>query len=178
MKKVLCAVAVLLLLGLGGTAFAQENSPMLNCGTQELGLSGYVDFDDHNGDVELDISASYGYFVMDNFELGVGAGYVRQEDGDVEFINVGIFAEYNFPVSNIAVPFIGVGLDYAYADIYHQDEDAVVLTPVVGVKWFITDYFAIDTRVFFNWASEDLYVNDNRIEDYNWGMTLGLRTYF
>lgn len=132
MKKVLCAVAVLLLVGLGGTAFAQGNSPMLNCGTQELGLSGNVDFDDHNGDVYLDIFASYGYFVLDNFELGGKAGYLRAEDGDVESLNLGIFAEYNFPVSNIAVPFIGVGLDYAYADIYGQDEDAVVFTPAVG----------------------------------------------
>jgi hypothetical protein len=60
MKKVLCAVAVLLLVGLGGTAFAQGNSPMLICGTQELGLSGSVDFDDPTGDVSLDIFASYG----------------------------------------------------------------------------------------------------------------------
>lgn len=180
MKKVLCAVAVLLLVGLGGTAFAEGNSPMLNCGTQELGLSGSIDFDDPGGDAALDIEARYGYFILDNFELGPKVEYVMEEGGDYERFQLGIFTEYNFPVSTIAVPYIGVSLDYSYQeyDDYDWDEDAFIVTPAVGVKWFITDYFAIDTRLFYNWASEDIYVNDYELEDDNWGMSLGLRTYF
>jgi hypothetical protein len=110
--------------------------------------------------------------------LGGRAGYIRELDGDAEAIQAGIFAEYNFPVSTIAVPFIGVGLDYAYFDYYGEDDDVFIVTPAIGVKWFITDYFAIDTRLFYNWASEDMFVNDYELEDDNWGMSLGLRTYF
>lgn len=178
MKKILCAVAVLALVGLGGTAFAQEETPMLKAGTQELGLSGNLDFDDPGGDLSLDIFGSYGYFIQDYVEVGGKVGYVRAEGGDVEIFSLGAFGEYNFPASVIGVPFIGLGLDYSYADIYDEDNDAFVFTPAAGVKWFITEYFAIDTRLFFNWASEDLYVNDGEVEDTNWGLTLGLRTYF
>ena len=178
MKKILCAVAVLSLVCLGGTAFAQAQNPMLKAGTQELGLSGNFDFDDPGGDVSLDTFGSYGYFIQDYVELGGRVGYQREGGGDVEGLNLGVFGEYNFPASAIGVPFVGLALDYAYSDILGEDQDAFVLTPAVGVKWFIREYFAIDTRLFFNWATEDLYMNDGKLEDTNWGLTLGLRTYF
>lgn len=178
MKKILCAVTVLSLVGLGGPAFAEVQNPMLRAGTQELGLSGNVDFDDPGGDVSLDISGSYGYFIRDFLELGAKAGYVREQDGDAELVSLGIFSEYNFPASAIGVPFVGLALDYAYADVLNEHNDAFVLTPAAGVKWFIRDYFAIDTRVFLNWASDDLYLNDGEADDIDWGLSLGLRTYF
>lgn len=179
MKKILCAVTVLSLIGLGGPAFAEVKNPMLRAGTQELGLSGNVDFDDPGGDIALDLFGSYGYFIQDYVELGGRGGYERQQGGDLENVYLGVFGEYNFPASAIGVPFVGLALDYAYSDNRDQDdEDAFVLTPAAGVKWFISDYFAIDTRLFFKWATEDLYVNDGEVEDTDWGLTLGLRTYF
>jgi len=178
MKKILCAVTVLSLIGLGGPAFAEVQNPMLRTGTQELGLSGNVDFDDPGGDVSLDIFGSYGYFIQDYVELGGRVGYVREQGGDSERISLGVFGEYNFPASAIGVPFIGLALDYSYAEVLDEDNDAFVLTPSAGVKWFIRDYFAIDTRLFLNWASEDLYLNDGEADDINWGLSLGLRTYF
>jgi hypothetical protein len=177
MKKVLVAATALICCVSGGTAFAQ--APMLGMGTQEIGASGSIDFDDPGGDVSLNISGSYGYFIQDNVEIGARAGFLRQNGGDIDEIDLGGFGEFHFPVSNITVPYVGVDLNFSYTDIDPGgSEDAFVLSPKVGVKWFVRDYVAIDTNIFFKWATEDLYLNDGRLEDTDWGALLGLRVYF
>lgn len=178
MKKALLTAVALAFLVPGGSALAQ-GAPMIDMGTQELGVSGLFDFDDADGNLFLNLSGSYGYFIQDNVELGARVSYLRTQGGDVEEIGVGGFGEFHLPVSNITVPYVGVGLDYSYTEIDPgDDEDAFVVSPRVGVKWFVREYFAIDTNVFFKWATEDLYVNDNEIEDTDWGALIGLRVFF
>jgi hypothetical protein len=180
MKKVLVTAIAISIFALGGTAFAQRaGAPMIDAGSQEIGVSGNIDFEDTDGKILLNLFGSYGYFIQDNVEVGVRVGYLRRRGGDEERINVGGFGEFHFPVTNVTVPYVGADLDYAYADLEPGgSENSLVLSPKVGVKWFIREHFAIDTNIYFAWADEDIFVNDNEPDDTDWGARIGLRVYF
>jgi hypothetical protein len=58
------------------------------------------------------------------------------------------------------------------------EETAIEGTLRPGVKYFISDAVALDLGVNFSVASESIYVNDGKIEDTDWGVSAGVRTYF
>jgi hypothetical protein len=178
MKKVLMTAAAISFFAAGGTALAQR-APMIDAGTQEIGVSGNIDFEDTDGKTLFNLNGTYGYFIQDNLELGARVGYLRRRGGDEERVSVGGFGELHFPVSHLTVPYVGADLEYAYADLDPGGSDnAFVLSPKVGVKWFVREYFAIDTNAFFSWSDEDIFINDNEAEDTDWGARVGLRVYF
>jgi hypothetical protein len=60
-----------------------------------------------------------------------------------------------------------------------QDNAALIFRPRVGVKWFIRDYFAIDTSLFVAVATDDLFPNGrNDLDPYDVGIRLGIRVNF
>lgn len=60
-----------------------------------------------------------------------------------------------------------------------DDNAALVFRPRVGLKWFIRDYFALDTNLFVAVATDDLFPNRrNRLDPYDVGFHLGIRIYF
>ena len=60
-----------------------------------------------------------------------------------------------------------------------EDNAALIFRPRVGLKWFIRDYFAIDTSFFVAVATDDLFPNSgNDLDPYDIGMRLGIRVYF
>jgi hypothetical protein len=93
MRKSLCAVATMCLLVLAGNVLAQ--APLLSRGTQELALSGLLDFQ-NRGDVTLDLIGRYGYFLRDNLAVG-GVGQFSGNFDDAFRYGLGGFAEYHFP---------------------------------------------------------------------------------
>ena len=60
-----------------------------------------------------------------------------------------------------------------------EDNAALIFRPRVGLKWFIRDYFAIDTNLFVAVATDDIFPNrKNHLDPYDVGLQLGLRIYF
>ena len=187
MKKIFCLM-VLTILVIGGTAAAQERTlPMLREGVKEIGISGYLDFEGRDGDVDVELSALYGYFLNRHLEIGGLLGYSRQLDGNVINYNIGAFAEYHiFGVRWVGfaetVPYFGASLGLGVLDTddprFGENESALTFIPKVGVKWFFREYVALDTHIFLALASEDIYVNDGSSDSYDFGMRFGLRVLF
>lgn len=157
--------------------------PFLRQGTQELALSGMLDFEER-GDPALDFTGAYGFFIRDYLEVGAFAELAGNFD-DVFRYGLGAFAEYHLPELSFmqaprTVPYIGanVGLAFVDSDI-SEDNAALIFQPRFGVKWFIRDFFAIDTNLFFAVATDDIYQNDeDDLDAYDVGIQLGLRVYF
>ena len=157
--------------------------PFLRQGTQELALSGMIDFEER-GDPALDLTGAYGFFIRDYLEVGAFAELAGNFD-DVFRYGLGAFAEYHLPELSFmqaprTVPYIGanVGLAFVDSDI-SEDNAALIFQPRFGVKWFIRDFFAIDTNLFFAVATDDIYQNDeDDLDAYDVGIQLGLRVYF
>jgi hypothetical protein len=180
MRKSLCAGATMCLLVLAGSVLAQEQAPLLSRGTQELALSGLLDFE-NRGDVTLDLIGRYGYFLRDNLEVGGVAQFSGNFDDAFRY-GLGGFAEYHFPhlLTPRVVPYVGADVLLSFVDTdFGDDNAALTFEPRVGLKWFIRDYFAVETHVFGALATDDLYQNkEDELDFYDVGLRLGIRVYF
>ena len=180
MNKLLCVCVLTVVLGWAGSTRAQ--SPLLQRGTQELGVSGTLDFQQESR-VVLDINGRFGYFPQQNLEVG---GFAEVSSNFNEFSRYGLggFAEYHLPgwalLQGRAIPYAGADLGLEFVDTsLGEDNAALVFRPRFGLKWFVRDYFAIDTHLFVAVATDDLFPNrKNHLDPYDIGIQLGLRIYF
>jgi hypothetical protein len=157
--------------------------PFLRKGTRELTLSGMFDFE-QRGNAALDLEGAYGFFLRDYLEVGGFAELAGNFD-DVFRYGLGAFAEYHLPELSFmkaprTVPYIGANLGLAFVDSdIGEDNAALIFKPRFGVKWFIRDFFAIDTNLYFAMATDDIYLNDeDDLDAYDVGMQIGIRVYF
>ena len=180
MQKLLCGCVIAVVLGWVGIAMAQSH--LLERGTKELGLSGTLDFEQESR-VVLDINGRFGYFPRQNLELG---GFAEVSSNFNEFSRYGLggFAELHLPawafMQGRTIPYAGADLGLQFVDTdLGEDNAALIFRPRIGLKWFIRDYFAIDTNVFVAVATDDIFPNKrNDLDPYDVGILLGLRIYF
>lgn len=183
MNKCLAVLATTLVLILSSSAMAQDQALMLQRGTHELALSGVLDFE-HRGNTTLNLISRYGYFIQNNLEVGGVAQFAGDFD-DSFLYGFGGFAEYHIPQWIPAmwprlVPYVGadVLLSFVDSDI-EEDNAALAFEPRIGVKWFIQNYFAVESHLFFAVATDDLYQNkSDELDNYDIGLRLGVRVYF
>ena len=177
----ICALACLVLFS--GSAMAQTQDPFLREGSQELALSGLFDFE-REGHASLQLTGRYGYLWRDYIELG-GFAELDGRFTDVFRYGIGGFVDYHVPTLSFlpslrTIPYLGVDVSLQFVDSdISQDNAALVFRPRAGVKWFVRDYFAIDTTFYFALATDDIFQNNkNDLDPYDIGITLGLRLYF
>jgi hypothetical protein len=183
MHKYLFAAATVFVLLLSRSAMAQDGAPLLQRGTQELALSGVLDFE-NRGTTTLDLIGRYGYFLRDKLEVG-GVAQFSGNFNDAFRYGVGGFAEYHFPQWLAPrwpslVPYVGADVLLSFVDTdFGDDNAALTFEPRLGLKWFIRDYFAVESHVFFALATDDLYQNSrDDLDFYDIGIRLGIRVYF
>jgi hypothetical protein len=148
--------------------------------TNELRLSGMVDFDTENNTL-VDLEVGVGYFFFDNFEAGLALG-VRDDDR-VTLFGLGAFVEQNLPINESVVPYLGLSVDAVSVDVDDGggddvDENALVLGLQAGLKTFLTEDLAIALQLGFDMATDDVFATEDGGEDTNWVLSLGLRYYF
>ena len=182
MKKSLSIVlaAALSLLVFSATAGARA---LVTEGSSELALSGMLDFQSESG-TQSALDIRYAYFFIDKLSVGGVGGF---SDNDYyTHIRLGLVCEYNFPISDDYrplvgtdfVPFIGIGLGLQYADSYRDDNIAAVVSPEAGVKFFLSDDFAVTASVLGQFASEEIYMNKRKVSSSDVSLQLGMRFYF
>lgn len=168
-------------------ALAQDSDanwkPMLDRGTQEISISGRIEFPDLKK-IDYDLDGSYGYFIRDGWEVGTQIG--AADFGGVDRLDVGVFTEYNFNRDERWVPYVGaaIGLgsvsfdDEFDASTDLDDGDGAVFDIEVGVKWFVRPYMAISTAINFQLATDDIFATDDAIEDNLTSFQIGMRFYY
>jgi hypothetical protein len=180
MHRYLLTVTTILVLGFAASALAQSQAPLLQRGTQELGLSGSLDFE-NRGDTTLDLIGRYGYFLRDNLEVGGVAQFSGNFDDAFRY-GLGGFGEYHLPrlISPTLIPYVGADVLLSFVDSDIGDDNAALtFEPRVGLKWFVRDYFAVETHLFVALATDDLYQNErNDLDYYDIGLRFGIRVYF
>ena len=168
MKKLICLFAVAAVAG-------ASHAASLKGGTREIVVDGSLDPQGVGGGVDLDISAGYGYFVQDSIE--VGAEVALADNDLVTSYGFAGFAEFNFDQGTPLVPFVGARAGWARVEIdqFDADADAVVMGGYAGVKYFLAENVAITGQLNLNVASDDIYVNDDEVDDTNIDFTVGMR---
>lgn len=85
------------------------------------GMISYADIDYGSGvdSQETDIRLSYGRYLTDMHEIGVSAGYFKQEIEDVSADGgtLGAFYALNFPTSGPLTPYVGVNAAFITGDL-------------------------------------------------------------
>ncbi|MBI3985766.1 MAG: hypothetical protein HY343_02510 [Lentisphaerae bacterium] len=165
MKKIV-ALGMIALMAVTGFAALDE-------GTRELRLDGGMDFESGDGDVETAIDIGYGYFIAKDVELGALVSFI--DDGSEYGYGIGGFGELNFDLNTIIVPYIGARMEYFDGD--HFARSFVVLEGAAGVKIFLVENVAVSGELVADWATEDVYVNDNDADDTDVGIRLGIRAF-
>jgi hypothetical protein len=157
--------------------------PLLRHGAQEISVSGFFDFQ-NEGDPFIDLRAGYGVFPWDYLEVG-GFFQIAGDFDDTFRYELGGFAEYHFMqwaflTMPRVVPYLGADLSLSFVDSdITEDNAALLFRPRFGLKWFIRDYFAIDTSLFVAVATDDLFPNDrDDLDPYDVGIRLGIRVTF
>jgi hypothetical protein len=165
-----------------GTAWAQDETPMLDRGTRELSISGQIEVPDLD-EIDYDLDFSYGYFFRDGWEAGFRVA--AADFGGLDRLAVAGFTEFNFNRGGKWVPFIGGGLGLISADFGDNislqselDDDGLVFNVEGGGKYFVRSYMAISLSIDFQVATEDLFATGDAIEDNLSSINVGMRYYF
>lgn len=160
------------------TLFAASiHAAPLAVGTQELLLQGEIDLDGPGG-TEISLEGGYGYFIADYLEIGGVAG-ISDSDLSTSYSLAG-FAEYNFElVYEGVVPFVGGQIGFASYDVEPiGSQSAMIFGGYTGIKIFITENMAITPRFKIELATDDIYPEENKLNDVDMAIDLGLRYFF
>ncbi len=173
MKKLLL---IAILLGMAGTGFGQ----MLSTGTSEVKVNGLLDFETSD-DTLFELGLFYGQFVADYMEAGVGLSIT--ESDHVSVWSLGVYGEYNFDLGTELVPFVGLGLAYANYEVDSpgsgdDGDNALVVSASAGSKYFIAENIAVSAALVVEFASEDIFPEQEEFSDSNSKLELSMRFFF
>ncbi len=180
MKRIVVVIFAVLALT-AGAAQAQ----LLSAGTQELNVSGLVDFDTAAGTL-IDASLFYGVFLYDYIEAGGLLGVI--DDDNRTIWRFGARGEYDFDLGMEMVPYLGGAVSYAHYELDRttplgntttDNGNALVFTAEAGAKYFVTENVAVSGALVLEWATDDIFLEDeNELQDTNAQLRLGMRFFF
>jgi len=178
MKGVVVAAAISLIFATG--AAAQDRRPA------SPPRPPIADPDSRSAPVTGDLStgtdprwtARYGRILQDYLDLG---GWVEgsRRVGTASSYTMGASGDYQFPLTPQWVPYAGAGLGIMLRDPdTGADDNALVVSPRVGVTWFVREYFAVDANLFMSWSPDEVFVTNGRTDDHDYGLRLRMRIDF
>lgn len=151
-------------------------------GTQELGVAGSFEFTD-----SLNLDVTYGYFITPEWEVKgvVGAAWEDFGNEDYTEFSLGGAVDYHFTMLDVEnmLPYVEVGAGYVNSDLLpmvtgSDEEDAFYAKVGGGVKYFLAENTALNVGLFFEWASEDVFADEDEAEDSQFVIPVGLNFYF
>lgn len=173
------AIVLVILAAVVSTPFATAGSTF-PAGTREVILEASLDLENHKGSTRADVLAGYGYFPVDNIEVGVLASFRKTEWESAWGINsvwgIGGFAEYNLETGGAWLPFGGVRL--MLLDGNSSDDTCINATFMLGLKLMMTRSTALSIAGHYDIATEDIYFIDGKAENNNLTAKAGFRVFF
>jgi hypothetical protein len=161
LKLIICALGLSSALPL----MAQPQS-----GDWEFTLGGGGSADNEFDTGGFNLTGSGGYFVNQNFEVGVrqGVNFVGSDDSEWAG-STRLAADWHFLLGKF-VPFIGanIGLDY------NEDDSAWNLAPEIGVKYYVYEKTFLFALGEYRWYWDKLRDVDNNFDDGRFAVTVGI----
>ncbi|MBU1908666.1 MAG: porin family protein [Verrucomicrobia bacterium] len=156
---------------------ASASAVMLQEGTQEIQVQGNLDFENAGGDTAMDLALGWGYYITDYVEVGVKGGLFLSDAADS--YRLGGFGEYHFDIETILVPYMGGGLALLTTDINNGDNTtALIVNGAAGLKLYLVENVALSFQTLLELATDDIYIADGKLKNWDLTLELGLRFYY
>lgn len=169
----MAGVAVALVAGALLVQQSMAVTPTLMQGTQALDVSGSIS--DDGDDTTVALNVAYGQFLMDNIQAGVFVGAMFY-GSDYKAIGGGVFGEYNIPIAEQIVPYVGASVGLIWVDWGNSTDTAIEATGYGGARYFFVDHAAIGAELAVMVASEDMYNGGEDAAD--WEIRIKTSWYF
>jgi hypothetical protein len=143
-------------------------------GTQEIQLSGSMNFDAADGD-STRLEFGYGYFLRENIQLGPQLYFYDGDSGSAW--RGDLFGESHADLGWFALPYWGGSLGYMRrgGDL---DDSGIVAGLRLGFKAFLLEDLALDLSARGDWASGEVFRTDDGAEKTSLSLQLGLRFFY
>ena len=173
MKKYL-VLAMVAAMAVGACA-----QPMLQEGVREIGLEGYWDSKGPTGK-EIAVGVTYGVYWRDEIELGAILDYGSTADGDNKEWKIFLFAEKDFDMGGMTVPYICAKLGWGKTKDTAADLDvsAFLYGPRVGIKQYLSDNVALDVGIEYMFSAKDFFNNAATYEKNDLIISYGVKAFF
>ncbi len=161
MKRFITAVTVLAF-ALSFAPFAMAEGLQTTAGTMQLGGVGTFSIEMTMPDVgdsvtgyKLNLAPSFGYFIIDNLEiggiLGVGVGFGDKYEGAAKDIGFGVGANYYLAMSSFVLHFgVGIGMNFMIPDEGDTQKALAIMAPI-GLLMPLNDHVALDLGIQVNY---------------------------
>ena len=161
MKRFITAVTVLAF-ALSFAPLAMAEGLQTTAGTMQLGGAGTFNIEmtipDEGDSVtgySLGLTPSFGYFIIDNLEIGatalVAVGFGDKYDGSSKDIGFGVGANYFLPISSFVLHFgVGIGMNFMIPDEGDTQKALAIMAPI-GLLMPLNDHVALDLGIQVNY---------------------------
>lgn len=173
MKKRSIILFVFLTAGFALHASAQQMWPLME-GTQEIQLSGSLDWDSSTGD-RTELNLGYGYFLAEGIEVGPRISMLTDDDNDMLALDA--YIEYHYPVADNLAPYAGFSLGLFNND-KGADSTAAGATISFGCKFFLVEDLALDLSFNHTQSTADVFVAEDSSDSHRSGVKVGLRFFY
>jgi hypothetical protein len=155
---------------------------MIFAGTNEIGISGILDVNTIDGTF-LEVDGTWGRYIRDYWEVGIIGGVARSDS--LRKFRGGVFTDYIFDLGGPVIPFIGFSLNLFAADVDFKRFNGPSGSEIaygpgfsMGLMGFLSREVALSFGLELNWASQDVFLTEDTVEDSDIRFKLGLRYFF
>ncbi len=152
----------------------------LEAGTVEIGGNAMYDFDTPFGS-RLDLGLMGGYYV--DYGWLVGGEFQLQNDDYTSLYALTATLERSFEIGTPDsvtpfIPYLGAGLGFASSSFEGADDaTAFLFSGKAGLKMMLTGDLAVDFGFYLNFATDDVYYDDDGPCKTDISFRIGLRTF-
>ncbi len=176
MKKLLAVAA------LAAACILPASAARIDKGTIEVGGEAYLDFDSAYG-TAFNLDLLGGYFVADGWLVG-GEFLLYRNDSYTSY-GLAATVEKNFEIgkpnrASFWIPYVGGKLGFlgaSFDDYEDADNTAFLLGIKGGAKLMLTPSLAVDFGLHLDFASDDVFMDDDGPCSTDIQLRVGLRTF-
>ena len=176
MKKVFTSVVLTALLAMFGTAYGDD---FLAKDSQVARANVLIDPDgtaDGSASVGYEVSFGTAVYALDEAALFVGWA----DDTDSDRTEFGLRIAEHWPIEDTPlVPYAAAGAGYGWADLDgEEDVESILWRLELGSLYSINETWALSGSLEFTWSDEEIFQEDDGVNDKNFQIGLGARYFF
>ena len=179
MKRTLILIALFVTPFFSQAQLVDPELILVQKGVREARINGSFDVDSLLG-ADLDLDLGYGWFFRDYWQMG-GSLYIENNDF-VSAYGVKGFIEYSHETRTYWIPYAGLSAGFGIFDLDRGnssiENSGAIVGPYIGVKYYFRHDLAWSLELDVDWASDDMFAEDDSVNSLDTKLKMGIRVMF